>query len=59
LSFPSGRTAEELVVDDAAGLAWIVNLGCIELHPHPVRSADLNHPDELRVDLDPGRACLG
>ena len=54
LSFPSGRTAEELVVDNAAGLAWIVNLGCIELHPHPVRSADLDHPDELRVDLDPG-----
>ena len=54
LSFPSGRTAEELVIDDAAGLAWIVNLGCIELHPHPVRSADLDHPDELRVDLDPG-----
>jgi bifunctional non-homologous end joining protein LigD len=54
LSFPSGRTAEELVVDDSAGLAWIVNLGCIELHPHPVRSTDLEHPDELRVDLDPG-----
>src|SRR5437899_7107800 len=54
LSFPSGRTAEEIVVDDAAGLAWIVNLGCIELHPHPVRSADLEHPNELRVDLDPG-----
>jgi bifunctional non-homologous end joining protein LigD len=54
LSFPSGRTAEEIVVDDAAGLAWIVNLGCIELHPHPVRSGDLSHPDELRVDLDPG-----
>jgi DNA ligase D-like protein (predicted polymerase) len=54
LAFPSGRTAEELVVDDAAGLAWIVNLGCIELHPHPVRSADLDHPDELRIDLDPG-----
>jgi bifunctional non-homologous end joining protein LigD len=53
LSFPSGRTAEEIVVDDAAGLAWIVNLGCIELHPHPVRSEDLEHPDELRVDLDP------
>jgi DNA ligase D-like protein (predicted polymerase) len=54
LSFPSGRTAEEIVIDDAAGLAWIVNLGCIELHPHPVRSGDLDHPDELRVDLDPG-----
>src|SRR5215204_7369348 len=54
LSFPSGRTADEIVVDEAAGLAWIVNLGCIELHPHPVRSKDLNHPDELRVDLDPG-----
>src|SRR5271163_3680218 len=54
LSFPSGRTAEEIVVDDPAGLAWIVNLGCLELHPHPVRSADLDHPDELRVDLDPG-----
>ena len=54
LSFPSGRTAEEVVVDDAAGLAWIVNLGCLELHPHPVRSRDLEHPDELRVDLDPG-----
>lgn len=54
LSFPSGRTAEEIVVDDAAGLAWIVNLGCIELHPHPVRSDDLEHPNELRVDLDPG-----
>ncbi|HKQ69372.1 MAG TPA: non-homologous end-joining DNA ligase [Polyangiaceae bacterium] len=54
LSFPSGRTAEEVVVDDAAGLAWIANLGCIELHPHPVRSTDLEHPDELRVDLDPG-----
>ena len=54
LSFPSGRTAEEVVVDDPAGLAWIVNLGCLELHPHPVRSGDLDHPDELRVDLDPG-----
>ena len=53
LSFPSGRTAEEVVVDDAAGLAWIVNLGCIELHPHAVRSGDLDHPDELRIDLDP------
>ena len=54
LAFPSGRTAQEIVIDDAAGLAWVVNLGCIELHPHPVRSADLNHPDELRIDLDPG-----
>jgi bifunctional non-homologous end joining protein LigD len=54
LSFPSGRTADEVVVDDAAGLVWVVNLGCIELHPHPVRSQDLDHPDELRVDLDPG-----
>ncbi|HEX7330612.1 MAG TPA: DNA polymerase domain-containing protein [Pyrinomonadaceae bacterium] len=54
LSFPSGREAEEVVVDDAAGLAWVVNLGCIELHPHAVRATDLDHPDELRVDLDPG-----
>jgi bifunctional non-homologous end joining protein LigD len=54
LSFPSGRTAEEVVVDEAGGLAWIVNLGCIELHPHPVRASDVEHPDELRVDLDPG-----
>ena len=53
LSFPSGRTAEEVVVDDPAGLAWVANLGCIELHPHPVRSGDLEHPDELRIDLDP------
>jgi len=54
LFFPSGREAEEVVVDDAAGLAWVVNLGCIELHPHAVRTTDLDHPDELRVDLDPG-----
>jgi bifunctional non-homologous end joining protein LigD len=54
LSFPSGRKAEEIVVTDAAQLAWIVNLGCIDLNPHPVRSDDLDHPDELRVDLDPG-----
>jgi bifunctional non-homologous end joining protein LigD len=54
LSFPSGRTAEEVMVDDAAGLAWVVNLGCVELHPHPVRAGNLEHPDELRVDLDPG-----
>ncbi len=53
LSFPSGRTADEVVVDTAAGLAWVVNLGCMELHPHPVRTADLDHPDQLRVDLDP------
>jgi len=53
LSFPSGRTADEIVVDDAAGLAWIINLGCIDLNPHPVRADDLDHPDELRVDLDP------
>src|SRR5436309_16047073 len=54
LSFPSGRTAEEIIVDDPAGLAWIVNLGCIELHPHAVRTENLEHPDELRIDLDPG-----
>jgi bifunctional non-homologous end joining protein LigD len=53
LSFPSGRTADEVVVRDAAGLAWVVNLGCIDLNPHPVRAGDLDHPDELRVDLDP------
>ena len=53
LSFPSGRTAEEVVPRDAAALAWIANLGCLELHPHPVRVEDLDHPDELRVDLDP------
>src|SRR5688572_14172776 len=52
-NFPSGRVADEVVIDDAAGLAWIVNLGCLELHPHPVRSGDLEHPDELRIDLDP------
>ena len=54
LSFPSGRTAREVVVSDAAQLVWIVNLGCIDLNPHPVRADDLEHPDELRVDLDPG-----
>jgi DNA ligase D-like protein (predicted polymerase) len=53
LKFPSGRTADEIVVRDAAQLAWVVNLGCIDLHPHPVRADDVNHPDELRVDLDP------
>ena len=55
LRFPSGRTAREIVVGDAAQLLWIVNLGCIDLNPHPVRADDLEHPDELRVDLDPGR----
>src|SRR5436189_3929630 len=54
LHFPSGRTASEIVVRDAAQLLWIVNLGCIDLNPHPVRADDLEHPDELRIDLDPG-----
>jgi bifunctional non-homologous end joining protein LigD len=53
LSFPSGRMAEEVVPRDAATLAWLANLACLELHPHPVRAEDLDHPDELRVDLDP------
>jgi bifunctional non-homologous end joining protein LigD len=53
LQFPSGRTAEEMVPRDAAALAWMANLACLELHPHPVRADDLDHPDELRVDLDP------
>jgi bifunctional non-homologous end joining protein LigD len=53
LHFPSGRTAEEVVPRDAATLAWMANLACLELHPHPVRAEDLDHPDELRVDLDP------
>jgi bifunctional non-homologous end joining protein LigD len=53
LSFPSGRTAEEIVVNNAAQLAWVINLGCIDLNPHPIRATDLDHPDELRVDLDP------
>jgi DNA ligase D-like protein (predicted polymerase) len=53
LRFPSGRAAEEVVPRDAAALAWLANLACLELHPHPVRAADLEHPDELRVDLDP------
>jgi bifunctional non-homologous end joining protein LigD len=52
-AFPSGRTATEVVLRDAAGLVYVVNLGCIELHPYPVRAEDLDHPDELRVDLDP------
>jgi bifunctional non-homologous end joining protein LigD len=53
LHFPSGRAAEEVVPRDAAALAWLANLGCLELHPHPVRAEDLEHPDELRIDLDP------
>ncbi len=53
LRFPSGRTAEEIVPRDAAALAWMANMACLELHPHPVRAEDLDHPDELRVDLDP------
>ena len=53
LRFPSGRTADEVVVTDEAALAWVINLGCIDLNPHPVRAFDLDHPDELRVDLDP------
>jgi DNA ligase D-like protein (predicted polymerase) len=53
LRFPSGRTANEVVVSDEAQLAWVINLGCIDLNPHPVRACDLDHPDELRVDLDP------
>jgi bifunctional non-homologous end joining protein LigD len=55
LRFPSGRTADEIVPRDAAALAWLSNLACLELHPHPVRAEDLDHPDELRVDLDPVR----
>ena len=54
LRFPSGRTASEVVIRDAAQLLWVVNLGCVDLNPHPVRADDLDHPDELRVDLDPG-----
>jgi bifunctional non-homologous end joining protein LigD len=53
LRFPSGRSAEEVVPHDAAALVWMANLACLELHPHPVRADDLDHPDELRVDLDP------
>lgn len=55
LRFPSGRTADEVVPRDAAALLWLANLACLELHPHPVRADDLDHPDELRVDLDPVR----
>src|SRR5437667_358076 len=53
LRFPSGRTADEVVPRDPASLVWLANLGCLELPPHPVRTEDLDHPDELRVDLDP------
>ncbi|MBX6722145.1 MAG: DNA polymerase domain-containing protein, partial [Dactylosporangium sp.] len=53
LRYASGTSAEEVVVRDAAGLAWVVNLGCVDLNPHPVRAEDLDHPDELRIDLDP------
>src|SRR5438105_1955929 len=53
LRFPSGRTAREIVLHDEAQLAWVLNLGCIDLNPHPVRADDLEHPDELRIDLDP------
>jgi DNA ligase D-like protein (predicted polymerase) len=53
LQYASGRSAEEVVVRDPAGLAWVVNLGCVDLNPHPVRAEDLDHPDELRIDLDP------
>src|SRR6185503_10662134 len=53
LRFPSGRSADEVVPRDAAALVWMANLACLELHPHPVRADDLDHPDELRVDLDP------
>lgn len=53
LHYASGNSAEEVVVNDAAALAWVVNLGCLDLNPHPVRAPDLDHPDELRIDLDP------
>ncbi len=53
LHYASGTSAEEAVIRDAAGLAWVVNLGCLDLNPHPVRAEDLDHPDELRIDLDP------
>jgi DNA ligase D-like protein (predicted polymerase) len=58
LRFPSGRSAEEVVPRDAAALVWMANLACLELHPHPVRADDLDHPDELRVDLDPVSGVL-
>ncbi|MGX1701106.1 DNA polymerase domain-containing protein [Microbacterium sp. NPDC055357] len=59
LHYASGRSAEEAVIRDAAGLAWVVNLGCMDLNPHPVRSEDLDHPDELRIDLDPPSSYSG
>jgi DNA primase len=59
LRYPSGRSAHEVVVRHAADLAWLVNLGCVDLHPHPTRAEDLEHPDELRVDLDRSRAWAG
>src|SRR5262245_5595763 len=52
-TFPSGRTADEITVQDEAQLVWVVNLGCVDLNPHAVRAEDMDHPDELRVDLDP------
>jgi DNA ligase D-like protein (predicted polymerase) len=58
IRFPSGRTADEIVPRDAAALLWMANLGCLELHPHPVRADDLDHPNELRVDLDPGPGVI-
>lgn len=61
LHYASGRSAAEAVIHDAAGLAWVINLGCVDLNPHPVLAGDLDHPDELRVDLDPmpGVAAAG
>src|SRR6202161_3335108 len=53
LRYASGTSAKEAVIHDAAGLAWAINLGCVDLNPHPVLADDLDHPDELRVDLDP------
>jgi DNA ligase D-like protein (predicted polymerase) len=53
LKYASGTSAKEAVIDEVAGLVWAVNLGCVDLNPHPVRAGDLEHPDELRVDLDP------
>src|SRR5262249_8769308 len=58
IRFPSGRSADEVVPRDEAALAWLANLACLELHPHPVRTDDLDHPDELRIDLDPTPGVL-